>query len=455
MKTKLALAITSALALTACVDDYELESEGSNFHSVGTVEVTGDTTTGETLTATITDNDGFSADAVTYTWYKDNAPNTNTGSTYVLTDEDIDSVLSVKVEYVDDAGYSEVAISEFTEVVEIIAIQSPSTVAIEGDFYVDYDVKAVITDENGFGDNAITYTWMADGVEISDADETSNTYTLTADEEGKTITVLVTYVDNKNFDEEALSEPTSEVIAVPDGYEENQVAKLVDESADDSGVLRVKLQEVDDNTDPTEIIVAGKVSVSFSKDVVMAGETAKEAYIGLMGASTSTYAAMFDLRIGNGTYTIRTPKTTEFPDGQMPMDVETTFTPGDWIDVDITWDASAATDSVGPIITCYIEGVEVWSGNSPSDSLSSVIGGVQVVNFKVSDGDSILTEGDFKVDDLAIYKDMAGTEVLFEDDFSTYELGLDLNKNNNDGVAPYNGSTVQATVSKVLKLAEE
>ncbi|MEI6893799.1 MAG: hypothetical protein V5789_04020, partial [Colwellia sp.] len=80
MKTKLALAISSILALSAC-DDYKLSSEAEGTHSVGTVAISGDPYTGITLSADITDADGFDKEAVYYSWMRDGVVFNRVGST--------------------------------------------------------------------------------------------------------------------------------------------------------------------------------------------------------------------------------------------------------------------------------------------------------------------------------------------------------------------------------------
>ena len=66
-----------------------------------------------------------------------------------------------------------------------------------------------IADADGLGD--FSYQWLADGTAISGA--TSSTYTLTADEVGKAISLTVTFTDGEDFSESLTSAATHNVVA--------------------------------------------------------------------------------------------------------------------------------------------------------------------------------------------------------------------------------------------------
>lgn len=71
--------------------------------------------------------------------------------------------------------------------------------------------NASILDEDGLG--SLSYQWKADGDEIAGA--TLRTYTLTANEVGKTITVVASYSDNSSI-LESLESAASEAVTEPD-----------------------------------------------------------------------------------------------------------------------------------------------------------------------------------------------------------------------------------------------
>ena len=424
MKTKLLIAMTSALALSACKSDYELPSSGN---SLGSVALAGDAIVGSTLSADITEANGFESSNVTYTWMLDGVAIAGASSgSYVVTSSDEGSKISLSVSYVDNDGYSEIATSSLSDTVEIPAVQTEGSVAIVGDAYVDFEISAVITDENGSGSTPIEYVWMADGVVIDDADEAK--YMLTADDLGKVFTVTVTYTDNDDFAESSTSYPTAAVTEKPADVITTKVASITDNMTDDAGELRYKHGST---------IETGKISLSFAKEEVLTAEgSAKEAYIALYGNSTSTASAVVDLRIGNGTYTIR----------NSDIAVTSTFTPGEWIDVEMTWDASAASASVAPVVTITINGTAVTTEafSSVSEDLESVMDGVKTVAFKLSDTSSVVT-GAYLVDDFKLYSDLAGTSIAFEDNFENYTIDSSLD------ASPYDSSTAEAFVVEVIR----
>ena len=426
---KLLIVSALTLALSACNDDYSPSSAGN---SIGSVAVSGNALVGETLSAMITDNNGVESSNVTYTWMADNIAIAGaTTSTYVLSDSDVGTTISVSVNYTDNAEYTETAKSSPTDAIEFVPVQSVGAIAISGDVFVDFDLTATITDDNGSGNNDITYSWMADGVVIADA--TDSTYTLTDDDLDKTITVTALYTDNDDFEEELLSDPTVAVTVKPADVETTKVASITDSMIDDAGELRYKHRSQ---------IKAGKISVSFSKDEVLTADgTAKEAYIALYGTSTSTSNAMIDLRIGNGTYTIR---------NNSDVVITSTFTPGDWVDVEMTWDATSATAGVAPKVTLTLNGTDVATMpfDSVSDDLTSVMEGVQTVAFKLSDTSSVVT-GAYIVDDFKLYSDIAGTTEVFSDDFESYDVAASLDTDN--AGLPYSSSTAEAVVAEVIK----
>ena len=428
MKTKLALAISSVLVLSAC-NDSVVQSSG-NF--LGAVSIEGDAIVGETVSSVITDGNGVDPSNVTYTWMVDDTVVEGASSgTYLVTGADEGSVISLSVSYIDNDGYNETVISPETDTVEIPSVPSAGSVVITGDVFVGFELTAEIIDENGVGDSPVEYTWMADGVVIADA--SSAKYMLTADELGKTITVAVKYVDNDDYPEETLSYPTVAVIEKPADVITSLVASITDNMTDDAGELRYK---------HSSAIEAGKLTVSFAKEEVLTPEgNAKEAYIALYGSSTSTSKALVDLRIGNGSFTIR---------DQSGIDVDTTFTPGDWIDVEMTWDASSASASVAPLVTISINGasVTVDAFESVSSELESVMDGVQTLVFKLSDTSSVVT-GAYLVDNIKLYADIAGTSIAFEDDFEGFSVADSLDTDNAD--SPYNSSTAEAVVAEVIR----
>ena len=70
-----------------------------------------------------------------------------------------------------------------------------------------------IADEDGLDNVTFSYQWMADDTNIQDA--TGSSYTLTEDDEGRAITVTVSFTDAEGNPETLTSDPTGEVAAKP------------------------------------------------------------------------------------------------------------------------------------------------------------------------------------------------------------------------------------------------
>jgi len=106
----------------------------------GTIAISGTLEVGQTLTATVTDPNG--ATTVTYEWQADavTIPGATT-NTYVLTDAEKGTVVSVTANYTDDAGFVEGPISDTASdivynfiVVGETTLQAAATGAADGDF---------------------------------------------------------------------------------------------------------------------------------------------------------------------------------------------------------------------------------------------------------------------------------------------------------------------------------
>ena len=121
------------------------------------------------------------------------------------------------VSFTDAEGHQESRTSEPTGAVEA----APNTSAtgqptISGTIRVGETLTADVTgiaDEDGLDNVVFSYQWMADDTNIQDA--TGSGYTLADDDEGKTITVTVSFTDAEGHQESRTSEPTGAVEAAP------------------------------------------------------------------------------------------------------------------------------------------------------------------------------------------------------------------------------------------------
>ena len=206
---------------TDAVEPGTEEAQAANSPATGAPTISGTAEVGETLTAdvsAIADDDGLTNAAYTYQWQADGADiSSATSDTYTLADSDEGKAISVKVSFSDDAGNAETLASAATAAVDA----KPNTPAtgeptINGTAQVGETLTADtsgIADEDGLANAAYTYQWQADGADISSA--TSDTYTLADSDEGKAISVKVSFSDDAGNAETLASAASAAVDAKP------------------------------------------------------------------------------------------------------------------------------------------------------------------------------------------------------------------------------------------------
>ena len=196
-----------------------------NSPATGAPTISGTAQVGQTLTAStsgISDSDGLADAIFTYQWIaNDGTEDTDiqdaTVSTYTLTAADEGKTIKVRVSFTDDGGNQETRTSAVTVAVAAIP-NSAATGAptISGTAQVGQTLTAStsgISDSNGLADAIFTYQWLADDTDITDA--TGSTYTVGADDEGKTIKVRVSFTDDGGTQETRTSAVTVAVAAIP------------------------------------------------------------------------------------------------------------------------------------------------------------------------------------------------------------------------------------------------
>ena len=197
------------------------QEQTANAPAMGAPTITGKAQVGETLTADvsgISDDDGLSNAVFSYQWQADGAEiSSATSDTYTLADADEGKAMSVKVSFTDDAGNEETLTSAATAAVDA----KPNTPAtgqptISGTAQVGETLTADtsgIADDDGLSNSVFSYQWQADGAEISSA--TSDTYTLADADEGKAMSVTVSFTDDAGNDETLTSAATGAVDGAP------------------------------------------------------------------------------------------------------------------------------------------------------------------------------------------------------------------------------------------------
>ena len=194
-----------------------------NTRATGAPTIDGIARVGATLTADtsgIDDEDGLDNVTFSYQWMADDANIQGaTDRTYTLADRDEGKAIKVIVSFTDDANNEESLPSAATDAVAAAPGQnSPATGApsISGTVQVGQTLRAEtsgIADEDGLTNVVFAYQWMADDTNIQGA--TDRTYTLADRDEGKAITVRVSFTDDANNEESLPSAATDAVAAAP------------------------------------------------------------------------------------------------------------------------------------------------------------------------------------------------------------------------------------------------
>ncbi len=406
----------------------------------GSIEVSGTLESGKLLTASVLDDNDFDPESVVYTWLANDVLIAYaTESTFALTDNEVGKTIVVTAAYSDLDGYSEALTSAATAVIEPASANTPATFS--------GDLTATVTNNET---DAITGTVV---VSDDDVDESATELQSSLTTTFGTFSILATgewtyLLDTENATVASLTDASdivtdtiaissvdgtaTEIVITVTGataLAPTKAARITDNMTDDAGELRYKLSSSD-------IIAAGKLTVSFLKEAAIE----KDAYIGLYGTSTSTSNALIDLRIQSGGYVIRDN------DG---VDVTIPFTADKWTEVEMTWDATSASDTVAPLLTLTIDGTSVTTAPfaSASQSLSDVAIGVETVIFKLGDNGSVSGDAAYYLDNFKLYADIEGTTVQFEDDFESYDDGASLDTDNPD--SPYNSATAETFVELI------
>ena len=200
-----------------------------NVPASGAPVINGTAQVGESLTADTTgieDGNGLDRVQFRFQWVSyDGSADTDiasaTDSTYTLAASDEGKTIRVRVAFTDRGGYAESMTSSATATVAA-APNSPATGApvISGTAEVGKTLTADtsdIADADGLSGATFTYQWIAnDGSADTDIqDATDSTYTLVADDEGKTVKVRVSFTDDAENVETLTSTATNPVAARP------------------------------------------------------------------------------------------------------------------------------------------------------------------------------------------------------------------------------------------------
>ena len=324
-------AITVRVSFTDDADNQETLTSGAtdtveaapttNSPATGAPTITGTAQVGETLTANtsgVADADGLSNVQYEYQWLADDSDISGaTNATYPLVAAEEGNVIKVRVSFTDDAGNEETLTSEATDAVAAAPTpNSPATGAttISGTAQVGETLTAntsSIADEDGLDNASFTYQWLADDSDISGA--TNTTYTLVAADEGKAITVQVSFSDDAGNAETLTSAATDAVAAAepaeppdkPRGLSatatHDSVTLTWEDPQDDSitGYVILRRVRVNDQGGEFSELVAdtGSAATTYADDTVAASTTYTYRIKATNGAGTSERSRWFHIDI--------------------------------------------------------------------------------------------------------------------------------------------------------------
>ena len=212
-----------ASAATEAVGFAVQQRGASNTPATGQPTISGTAQVGEMLTADtsgIADVDGLVNATYSYQWLGDDTDIAGArSSTYTLVDDDEGRTIKVRVIVTDDEGNETTLTSTATDAVEAAAQpDSPATgqPTITGTVQVGEMLTAVTTgiaDADGLVKATYSYQWVAnDGITDTDiSGATDATYTLAADDAGRTIKVRVIVTDDLGNETTLTSTATDEV----------------------------------------------------------------------------------------------------------------------------------------------------------------------------------------------------------------------------------------------------
>ena len=225
----------------------------------GSVAISGNLTQGETLTAIVTDGDGFGT--ITYQWRVNTgsaaAPEwTNiagaTGATLLLKEAQVGKQLQVSASYTDNNGTIESPDSSTTTAVANVNDTPTGSVTISGTAKQGETLIAgnTLADLDGIPAGAITYKWQANGSDIAGA--AGDHYTLKQAEVGKTITVIAHYTDGHGYGENVpsvstvavtnLNDAPTGIVKITGGGQQGEMLTASNTLADADGMGTVSYQ---------------------------------------------------------------------------------------------------------------------------------------------------------------------------------------------------------------------
>ena len=245
-----------------------------NSDATGAPTISGTAQVGETLTASISgidDADGLTGATFAYLWFGEDVEIEGAANnSYTLADSDEGRAIRVKVSFTDGAGNEETLTSEATAAVasrpNSEATGSPT---VTGTAQVGETLTADtsgIADTDGLDDGTFSYQWIRnDGTADTDIqDATGSTYTLVDADEGKAISVRVSFPDAAGNEETLTSAATDSVAGAGPTEPPSQPTGLSAQASHDEIVLTWD--------DPGDASITGYVILRRNRDTDAVGQ---------------------------------------------------------------------------------------------------------------------------------------------------------------------------------------
>jgi hypothetical protein len=340
-----------------------------NSSPTGAVYLSGIPGQGETMTAThnLSDLDGLGT--FSYRWLADGRPIEGARQdSYTLTKAEVGKAISVTVSYTDARGFEE-AVSSWASFPVVYVNSAPvGAVSISGKLQKGQILTAsnTISDADGMGE--VIYRWYSYSGDFGGfGGVTGNTYTLTQDNVGETITIRAEYRDGGGAYEFVYGEPTS-IVTEPD-YAQAQFWK--DATKAPSELEKKKAVDLNDAIGILKMIVGLPVNSNntplspyqvIAADFDQSGEVDLTDAIGVLklvvdlAAPTPTWKHFDDAKL-SANYKVTDPLSVDYKAGSA-------LRPGDWRGDAALADISAVPADVGlvGVLTGDVDGS--WTGVS-------------------------------------------------------------------------------------------
>ena len=199
----------------------------TNTPATGQPTIAGTAEVGETLTAatsSISDANGLANTAFAYQWIHTATDSeayipAATGSSYLLSSDDLGHSIKVRVTFTDDDGYTEKLTSSATALVIMQAnVAATGQPTITGNAEVGETLTAAtsaISDSNGITNAVFSHQWVRStaGSHSDISGATSSAYVITPDDAESKIKVSVSFTDDNGYSETLTSASTASVPA--------------------------------------------------------------------------------------------------------------------------------------------------------------------------------------------------------------------------------------------------